>query len=155
MDCKLRTATAADYGDIHRLYTELVGPGGVISGEEGKQRFAQILSHPGTTIICAECEGRLAAAATLHILPNMTVQGRPYALIENVVTLQAMQGKGVGRAVMDHARDLAWAADCYKIMLLTGREVGARAFYEKLGYTAEDKWGMTLRRAPKRRPQPS
>lgn len=151
MDVRQRTATLADYSQMHALYQELVGPGGVISGPEGRQRFEQILSHPGTAIACVEFEGRLVAAATVHILPNMTVQGRPYALIENVVTLRAMQGRGLGRKVMDHARDLAWAADCYKIMLLTGREVGARAFYEKLGYTAEDKWGMTLRRVPKRR----
>jgi len=136
---------------MHALYEDLVGPGGVISGPEGRQQFEQILRHPGTSVVCGESDGRLVSAATLHILPNMTVQGRPYALIENVVTLRAMQGRGLGRAVMDYARDLAWAADCCKIMLLTGRELGARAFYEKLGYTAEDKWGMTLRRVPKRR----
>ena len=150
MKVRLRTATTEDYSDIHALYEELVGAGGVASGQEGKQRFSEILAHPGTTIACAEYEERLVAAATLHILPNMTVNGRPYALIENVVTLRAMQGTGLGRAVMDYARDMAWAADCYKIMLLTGRDVGARSFYEKLGYSAEEKWGMTLRRTPKR-----
>ena len=28
----------------------------------------------------------------------------------------------------------------------------AKAFYEKLGFTADEKFGMTLRRAPTRRP---
>jgi hypothetical protein len=52
---------------------------------------------------------------------------------------------------MDHARDTAWAADAYKIMLLTGRTAGARGFYERLGYSGGDKHAMTLRRAPARK----
>ncbi|MFT7594082.1 MAG: hypothetical protein ACI8R4_001400 [Paracoccaceae bacterium] len=37
-------------------------------------------------------------------------------------------------------------------MLLTGKDLGARGFYEKLGYTEDEKFGMILRRAPKRQP---
>ena len=82
----------------------------------------------------------------------MTFSGRPYALIENVVTLNSHRGQGCSRAVMQEAAQRAWRAGAYKIMLLTGQDAGARGFYEKLGYTAEEKFGMTLRRAPKRQP---
>ena len=88
--------------------------------------------------------------ATLHILPNMTFSGRPYALAENVVTLNSHQGKGHGRTVMSYLQEQAWAANAYKVMLLTGRSAAARGFYEKLGYSADQKWGMVLRRAPLR-----
>ncbi|MEO1364479.1 MAG: GNAT family N-acetyltransferase [Pseudomonadota bacterium] len=87
---------------------------------------------------------------TLHILPNMTQGGRPYALIENVVTHAEHRGAGHGRQVMEAAVAAAWAADCYKIMLLTGQTAQARGFYEALGFSADEKWGMTLRRAPLR-----
>ena len=89
--------------------------------------------------------------ATLHLLPNMTYGGRPYGLVENVVTLSAMQGQGLGRAVMEAVIAAAWEADAYKIMLLTGKEAGAKGFYYKLGFSNEQKFGMMLRRVEMRR----
>jgi len=148
-----RLATVDDFAALHALYKDLVGTIEVPDGAEGQQRLAEILDHPGTSIIVAEAEDTVCAMATLHILPNMTFAGRPYALIENVVTLQAFQGRGLGQAVMTRAAQMAWDRDVYKIMLLTGRDLGARGFYERLGYVADEKWGMTLRRAPKRQPQ--
>jgi hypothetical protein len=49
----------------------------------------------------------------------------------------------------------AWAAGAYKIMLLTGKSLGAKGFYEKLGFSDDRKHGMMIRRAPARRPSPS
>ncbi len=45
------------------------------------------------------------------------------------------------------------ATDAYKIMLLTAKNPGgveARRFYERLGFSQEDKYGMTLRQVPGR-----
>lgn len=148
-----RRATVSDFADLYSLYKELVGSIDVAQGAAGRARLAQVLGHPGTSIHTAELDGRLVSMATLHLLPNMTFGGRPYALAENVVTLKACQGRGLGRRVMDQLAQAAWAAGAYKIMLLTGQELGARGFYEKLGYSAEEKFGMTLRRAPKRQPR--
>ncbi|WP_254656605.1 GNAT family N-acetyltransferase [Leisingera sp. JC1] len=126
----------------------------VLCGSEGAAEFNRILALPGTSIAVAEAGGQVVSAATLHVLPNLTHGGRPYALIENVVTLRAFQSRGFGRAVMNFARDRAWAMDAYKIMLLTGKAAGVRGFYERLGYTGDDKHAMTLRRSPARQPQP-
>ena len=76
----------------------------------------------------------------------------PYALIENVATARAAQRQGLGRLVMETAAEAAWARNAYKIMLLTGQTLGARGFYERLGYAADQKHGMVLRRAPQRQP---
>lgn len=149
----LRAATTADFESLHRLLKELVGAIDVPVGAVGRARFADVLSHPGTKVLLAEVEDTPVSTATLHVLPNLTFGGRPYALIENVVTLKSHQGQGIGRAVMEYAAEQAWAAGCYKIMLLTGTKLGARGFYEKLGYAADEKQGMILRRAPQRQPQ--
>ncbi len=144
----LRPLTVDDEGDARALYADLVGSDGVADGNDS---FARLLSHPGTELLGAELDGTLRAMLTLHVLPNMTQRGRPYALIENVVTASGFRGQGLGRAVMQFAVERAWAADAYKIMLLTGQDTGARPFYESIGFTAEEKFGMTLRRAPRRR----
>lgn len=143
----VRALTAADFEDARALYRDLVGDQPVADAGA----FSSLLTHPGTQVIGAEVNGRIVSMITLHILPNMTQGGRPYALVENVVTLQTHQGQGLGRAVMEDVIQRSEAADVYKIMLLTMQEGGARGFYEKMGFTADDKFGMTLRRAPKRR----
>lgn len=151
-DLRLRLATIADFEQLNRLYKDLVGRIDVPSGEAGKARLTHVLDHPGTSITVAELDTQIVSMATLHLLPNMTFGGRSYGLVENVVTLRSHHGRGIGRAVMERIADRAWEADAYKIMLLTGKDLGARGFYEKLGYTGDEKHGMTLRRAPKRQP---
>ncbi len=152
-DAVLRIAIDADFDALFRLFEELVGPELMPKESEARMRLAEILDHPGTHIQVAEVSGQVAAMATLHVLPNLSFGGRPYALVENVATLKSHQGRGIGRRVMEEIAAFAWSKDAYKIMLLTGRDLGARGFYEKLGYSAEEKYGMTLRRAPKRQPR--
>ncbi|WP_299599530.1 GNAT family N-acetyltransferase [uncultured Tateyamaria sp.] len=141
-----RTLTAADTAQALTLYRHLVGEQPLASDSA----FAELIDHPGTWVWGAFLSDHLVAMATLHVLPNMTQGGRPYALVENVVTHQTHRGTGQGRRVMQAAIDAAWAADCYKIMLLTGRTAEARGFYEKLGFGTDEKWGMTIRRVPER-----
>ncbi len=144
---QVRHAREDDFEAALDLYRELVGD---IPVAEEPRQWLDVLRHPGTTVFAAESEGRLAALATLHLLPNVTYGGRPYALIENVVSAAAYRGQGCGRAVMEAAIAHAWEADAYTVMLLTGRQLDARGFYERLGFTADAKFGMTLRSAPSR-----
>lgn len=149
-DVRYRTLVPEDFDGAVALYHELAGNRGIVGGEPGRALFRSILEHPGTTIHGAEIDGKVVAIATMHLLPNMTYGGRPYALVENVVTLDAFQGRGLGRGVMQSIIDAAWAADAYKIMLLTGRRAQARGFYENLGFDGDEKHGMILRRLPSR-----
>ena len=82
----------------------------------------------------------------------MTYGGRPYGLVENVVTLAARRGQGIGTLVLEHVINAAWQAGAYKIMLQTGRARGALRFYEGLGFSRTEKHGMILRRMPARTP---
>lgn len=142
----VRVFTRSDFEAAQVLYRLLVGSAPLGAGAA----FDALLAHPGTQVWGA-WEGETAVAmATLHILPNMTQGARPYALIENVVSHAEYRGQGHARRVMETACAAAWAAQCYKIMLLTGKTSPARGFYEKLGFSADEKWGMTQRRAPLR-----
>ncbi len=142
----IRLARPDDYPAIVALYRELVGEIPVAEGEAGRAHWWALLSHSGTSVLAAEAERRIVAVATLHILLNMTYGRRPYALIENVVTAKHHQGRGFGRQVMQAAIARAWDAGAYKIMLLTGKKRRAHAFYEKVGFDPDEKFGMTLRR---------
>jgi GNAT superfamily N-acetyltransferase len=150
---RLRKLVASDFADARALYVDLVGDIPVPDGADGRVRFVEILAHPGTAIWGLETENQIVAMATLHVIPNMTFGGRSYAIVENVVTLRSHRGRGYGAAVMEAVLGAAWAADAYKVMLLTGKTLGAKGFYEKLGFTDQDKYGMTIRRARSRQPR--
>ncbi|WP_120497377.1 GNAT family N-acetyltransferase [Kiloniella sp. EL199] len=165
----IRLARETDYVAAVELYAEFGGGVPGISGEEGLAQWRALLAHPGTSVVIAADEGKdatageqgkgqsflpICAIVTLHILLNMTYLGWPYALIGNVITSQRYRGQGLGRQVVERTINMAWEANAYKIMLLTGKgrkDGGAKGFYESLGFSDEDKYGMTLRKLPARK----
>lgn len=108
--------------------------------------FDAVISHQGTSVFGAFAGAKLAAMVTLHLLPNVLWEGRSYGLIENVITAPEFQRQGYGRQAMQAALDAAWAADAYKVMLMTGQGRGATGFYEALGFSSKDKFAYVQRR---------
>jgi GNAT superfamily N-acetyltransferase len=89
----------------------------------------------------------MSATCLLLIVPNLTRGGRPFAVVENVVTLAEHRRKGLGMALMKAAQDRAWAANCYKIMIATGRkDEGVLRFYEEAGFKRGGKTFFEARR---------
>ena len=83
------------------------------------------------------------SSCTLLVVPNLTHGGRPYALVENVVTRPEYRRQGLGSAVLNAARDLAVREGCYKIMLLTGsKRQSTLDFYRRAGYRDDLKTGF-------------
>ena len=58
----------------------------------------------------------------LAIVPNIVNGGRPFGIIEHVVTAQTHRRRGLARAVLVCASRLAWLRHCYKVVLLSGAE---------------------------------
>jgi len=87
--------------------------------------------------------GSLVSTCTLIVFPNLTRGGRPYGLIENVVTHPDYRRRGLGTAVLKRALQAAWERNCYKVMLLTGSKNEATLrFYEKAGFERGIKTGF-------------
>lgn len=141
----VRSAASRDFDDLLELYSELTGGLPVLSGDPGRAKLQEILRHEGTYVVGAEVSGKLVSVATLHICPNLTFGGRSYARVENVVTLSSHQGQGLSRMVMGHLIEIARMANVVSIVLLTGKGLEARGFYEKCGFSADEKWGMILK----------
>jgi len=100
-----------------------------------------ILDDPHWHYIVAVADDLLVASCTLAVIPNLTRGARPYGLIENVVTHATYRRRGIGTRLLRHALSVAWERDCYKVMLLTGRDE-AQAFYEHAGFTKGAKTGF-------------
>ena len=105
--------------------------------------WQEIRNSPHLRYYVAETEGRLVSTCTLTLIPNLTRKLRPYGLIENVVTDPAYRHRGWATQVLQHALAEAWAARCYKVMLLTGsRQEQTLRFYEKAGFQRDIKTGF-------------
>lgn len=138
-----RLLTLSDAAQALVLYNELtVGPKATAPSD-----FAAVITHSGTQVFGVFNDETLAAMVTLHLLPNVLWNARPYGLIENVVTRKSLQRQGYGRCVLQAAIDAAWSANAYKLMLMTGQGRGATGFYEAIGFSSKDKFAMVLRNA--------
>ena len=123
-----------------RLYMQLHGNPFPEKTDELRALWHRILKDPDHHIIVAVEGERIVSSCVCVIVPNLTHGQQPYALIENVITDEAFRGKGLATACLDYARETARAANCYKIMLLTGsKEESTHRFYQRAGYNANDK----------------
>jgi GNAT superfamily N-acetyltransferase len=68
-------------------------------------------------------------------------------VIENVVTHADYRRLGLGQRVLAHALDVAWRADCYKVLLATGSKLETTLhFYEAAGFHRGGKTYFEIRR---------
>jgi GNAT superfamily N-acetyltransferase len=79
-------------------------------------------------------------------IANLASEGRPFAMIEHVVTLVEFRGQGLARATMQHALDFAWSRNCCKVMLLSGMlRPEAHRLYEALGFRGDVERGFVIK----------
>jgi ribosomal protein S18 acetylase RimI-like enzyme len=132
---RVRQALPADLPDILSLYAQL-SPGDLLPNTaEASATWHRILSSDMMSVHVAEVDGAVAATCVLIVVPNLTRNQRPFALIENVVSASVLRGRGLGKAVIRAAVAHAFALDCYKVMLMTGRtDPSVLGFYEACGF---------------------
>jgi len=99
--------------------------------------FREIEADPNERLLVAEAGGHIVGSAAFLVVRNLSHQGRPYAVIENVVVDAAERGAGYGEQLLRYAIAQARAAGCYKLSLTSNKErKDAHRFYERLGFRA-------------------
>jgi GNAT superfamily N-acetyltransferase len=142
----IRAASENDVVDLLDLYEHLSSDSEQCSTELAKKNIVDLAKYDGSAVLIGEIGGQIATTCTLIVIPNLTRQGMPYALIENVVTHPEHRGKGFGKLILEAASERAWRHDCYKIMLSTGsRKPATLSFYERAGFE-QSRTGFQKRR---------
>ncbi len=131
----VRLACNDDLAGVLSLYAQL-SPGDFLPDvADATATWTRMLSSDMMSVHVAEVDGTVAATCVLIIVPNLTRNQRPFGLIENVVSATALRGRGLGKAVVQAAVARAFALDCYKVMLMTGRsDPAVLGFYEACGF---------------------
>jgi GNAT superfamily N-acetyltransferase len=146
----IRPAIAADLPQLLALYRHLDPQDESPSLDLAAERLTELQTYRGSAVLIGLTGNSVVASCTLVVIPNLTRAGRPYGLIENVVTDAAFRGRSYGRQLLHAAVAAAWQADCYKVMLMTGsKRPSTLAFYASAGFE-QTKTGFQVRRLPPR-----
>jgi GNAT superfamily N-acetyltransferase len=142
----IRAALPSDLEGLAALYPHLNPFDEPISRDLATARLDAINQIPDSTVLLGLLHDELVASCTLIVIPNLTRGGKPYALIENVVTHAGYRGRGYGTSILHAAAKAAWDAGCYKVMLMTGsKQPSTLKFYENAGFE-QTKTGFQMRR---------
>lgn len=115
-----QTASQREPVALERFFSQL---------ENGK-----FLAEPGAEAIIATLEGQSCAVVALH--PDVDYfTGRPRAYVDILIVAAEAEGKGVGRALMDHVESWARVHSCREVVLdVFAENRGAIDVSERQGY---------------------
>jgi GNAT superfamily N-acetyltransferase len=133
---EIREASESDLAEVLRAYADSgIDGGAAFTLEEARERFAQLRRYPSYRVFVALADGAFAGTYALIILDNLAKRGAKAGVIEDVAVRPEFQGRGVGRAMMEHARSECRRAGCYKMTLSSNlKRDGAHRFYDALGF---------------------
>ncbi|MBO4473624.1 MAG: GNAT family N-acetyltransferase [Clostridiales bacterium] len=142
----IREANAQDLDGLLELYLHLHEESIPEHDAHLKETWEKIMSDENYHIVVCEIDGKIVSSCVCLIVPNLTHNVRPYALVENVVTHEDYRGKGYATACLDHAKEIAVSMNCYKIMLMTGsKKESTLRFYANAGYNSSDKTAFNMK----------
>lgn len=136
----VREALKEDLDELLNLYLFLHEKNIPENSDYLENTWKTIIEDINHHIIVNEVNGKIVSSCVCVIVPNLTRNIRPYALIENVVTNEGYRGKGYATECLNYAKEIAIKNNCYKMMLLTGtKNENTLAFYKSAGYNSDDK----------------
>jgi GNAT superfamily N-acetyltransferase len=141
----IREAQPSDLDALEELYRFHIeeAPPPPADGAALRRTFGRILADGNYHLLVGENDGAVVSSVTCVVVPNLTHGGRPWAVIENVVTRSGERGRGHASALMERACGIAREAGCYKAMLLTGsKKQSTLDFYARCGFSSDIKTGF-------------
>ena len=136
----IREISDNDYEGLMQLYMQLHDNPFPEKDDSMTKLWNTILEDKNHHIIVSEEDGKIVSSCVCVIIPNLTHNQQPYALIENVITDTNYRKKGLATACLNYAKEIAMKENCYKMMLLTGsKKESTLNFYKQAGYNQNDK----------------
>lgn len=142
----IREANINDFDGLSELYTNLHSNKPIPKTEVNIEMWNGIIADENHHVIVADENGKIVSSCICVVIPNLTHNQQPYALIENVVTHKDYRKNGFASQCLSFAKQIAVENNCYKMMLLTGsKKRSIHRFYRKNGYNSVEKTGYIQR----------
>ena len=128
---RLNNHTKKDVDQILDLYAQA----GWSEGSEVGCMIGIGERQPGEYLLVNEIDERIVATAQLNIIPSYAHLGRPYAIVNYVVTDENEHRKGYMSEIFTKIEEICNKNDCSSILLASAEwRKNAHAFYESIGY---------------------
>jgi ribosomal protein S18 acetylase RimI-like enzyme len=145
---EIRKATLSDEEDAAVLIRELAEAIGVIGDVNPVSWYStlrKMLASPEWTFLLAEEGKRKVGLLILLVLPSL-YHGGSYAAITELIVSKDVQGKGMGKRLVEEAKMLARSLGCAELDVSVAVDnEKAVGFYKKLGFEQKHAdFGMKL-----------
>jgi ribosomal protein S18 acetylase RimI-like enzyme len=132
----IREASEEDIPAIFGIYSSAgIGDEDSFTVAEAKAHFAKLKQYPSFRVFVGLVDEAVVGTYALLLMDNMAKRSRRAGVVENVAVHPLHQGRGVGRAMMQHALEQCRQADCYKLTLSSNlKREDAHRFYDALGF---------------------
>ena len=139
MEPTVREARPEDWPAVTALLAELGRPAAGPDDTGHRETFLGYLSRDDAVALVAEIEGRVVGFLDLEFRRRLNYR-TPQAWIPDLVVTEMRRSRGVGRALLARAEQLARERECWSITLESAlwRE-RAHTFYEREGWSAYGK----------------
>ncbi len=140
------TIRPLDFTDAEAVSALLPDLGYEATAAQVARRLAALREWPDQEAFVADVDGRIAGLC--HVQGVRMLNSEGYAEIQALVVCAACQGQGIGKRLVAHACDWAFARGYERLRLRSNvaREA-AHAFYEHLGFEkAKASYAFELRR---------
>ncbi|HUX79082.1 MAG TPA: GNAT family N-acetyltransferase [Alphaproteobacteria bacterium] len=108
------------------------------------QAFQEITEDKNQMLLVVESQNKVIGTCHLTFMPSLSSKGAKRLNLENIHVGKHFQGQGIGTWMIEKVIVLGQEKGCKIIQLTTNKKrVSAKAFYEKLGFTASHE-GMKL-----------
>lgn len=126
--------------DFERGYLVLLGhltEVGEVAKEDFSERLLEIDGlHPYLQVWVVEVEDKVVGTATLFVEPKFIHGCSRVGHIEDVAVDPGHQGRGLGKALINHLVRLSKEVGCYKVILDCSKK--NKAFYEQCGFQVKN-----------------
>ncbi|HEX4453561.1 MAG TPA: GNAT family N-acetyltransferase [Kofleriaceae bacterium] len=134
----VREASEADLPAVLAIYAQPeLDAGDVLPLDEARERLARFRRYPDYKLYVAldDVAGAIVGTFALLVMDNLLHRGAPSGIVEDVGVAPELHGRGIGKAMMQHAMQLCRERGCYKLVLSSNaKRTSAHAFYESLGF---------------------
>lgn len=132
---RIRKASLADIPRILELYEELTEEKQTISSDTAQRVFIEIAAMPNQELLVAEKDGFVVGSLFVQIIPNLSHDARPWAILENMIVDNRYRRQGIGRLLLEYVLNRSREAGCYKVQLLSNeKRLEAHKFYRSMGF---------------------
>ena len=143
---RINLAIEADLISILALYSKLHPEDEPLDLPSARSTWWSILATTNRSVLIARLHDLVVGTAEYQVVSNLTRQGRPFILVENLVVHAPYRRNGVGAALLKDIARRVRASQPYKIQLCVAID-GPIGFYEQQGFEA-DGVAMKIRLLP-------